>query len=219
MGLDMYLNKYPRYKDATANDVEVIDSYFDWKERGGCGYTLKEWCGVDENEISTDLIDFYKQKRELKHHDWDTDCVLDCYTCIKEVAYWRKANQINNYFVNYVQGGNDDCGNYDVSKKQLEDLLYKCKEVMRIAIMENSQVVNGYAFEDGKCIPCYEDGEVIVNADEVAAILPTRVGFFFGSTDYDSYYIDDIKRTIEQLEKILAETDFETEAIYYNSSW
>ena len=218
MGLDMYLYKYSRYKDATAKDVCLIDNYLDWKEKGQ-KYTLEEWCGVNENEIRTDLLDFYKQKRYTRHFDWDKEHVCDYSTIVTEVAYWRKSNQIHAYFVDNVQNGNDDCGVYDVSKKQLEDLLYKCKEVIRIAIMENSQVVNGYAFEDGKSIPRYEDGEVIVNADEVAAILPSHGGFFFGSTDYDSYYMDDIKRTIEQLEKILAETDFETEAIYYHSSW
>lgn len=219
MGLDMYLNKYPRYKDATANDVVIVDAYFDWEEREGCDYTLMEWCGINENEIRTDFIDFYKQKRELKHYDWDTDRVLDHYACIKEVVYWRKANQIHNYFVNYVQGGDDDCGYYDVSKKQLEDLLYKCKEIMRIAVTKKSKIINGYTFKDGKKIPNYEDGEIIVNADEIAAILPTQGGFFFGSTDYDKYYMEDIEYTINQLEKVLAETDFDNEAIFYHSSW
>ena len=98
-------------------------------------------------------------------------------------------------------------------------MLYKCKEVERIAVLEKSKVVNGYTFENGKEIPMYEDGEVIANAEEVAAILPTQGGFFFGSTDYDKYYMEDIKYTIDILEKILEETDFDTEAVCYHSSW
>ncbi len=218
MGLDMYLNKYPRYKDATADDFVMVDNYISWKERGQ-KYTFDEWCGGDESKVRTDLIDFYKQKKYTRHFDWDKDDSFAYDTIFTEIAYWRKANEIHNYFVEYVQHGVDDCGTYDVSKKQLEDLLYKCKEVERIAVLEKSKVVNGYTFENGKEIPMYEDGEVIANAEEVAAILPTQGGFFFGSTDYDKYYMEDIKYTIDILEKILAETDFETEAIYYHSSW
>ena len=218
MGLDMYLNKYHRYKDATADDFVMVDNYISWKERGQ-KYTFDEWCGGDESKVRTDLIDFYKQKKYTRHFDWDKDDSFAYDTIFTEIAYWRKANEIHNYFVEYVQHGVDDCGTYDVSKKQLEDLLYKCKEVERIAVLEKSKVVNGYTFENGKEIPMYEDGEVIANAEEVAAILPTKGGFFFGSTDYDKYYMEDIKYTIDILEKILAETDFDTEAVCYRSSW
>lgn len=218
MGLDMYLNKYPRYKDATADDFNMIENYLEWKESNkNC--TFEEWCGGDESKVRTDLIDFYKQKKYTRHFEWDKDDSFAYDTIFTEIAYWRKANEIHNYFVEYVQHGVDDCGTYDVSKKQLEDLLYKCKEVERIAVLEKSKVVNGYTFENGKEIPMYEDGEVIANAEEVAAILPTQGGFFFGSTDYDKYYMEDIKYTIDILEKILEETDFDTEAVCYHSSW
>ena len=152
MGLDMYLNKYPRYKDATADDFVMVDNYISWKERGQ-KYTFDEWCGGDESKVRTDLIDFYKQKKYTRHFDWDKDDSFAYDTIFTEIAYWRKANEIHNYFVEYVQHGVDDCGTYDVSKKQLEDLLYKCKEVERIAVLKKSKVVNGYTFENGKEIP------------------------------------------------------------------
>lgn len=48
-------------------------------------------------------------------------------------------------------------------------------------------------------------------------ILPTQSGFFFGSTEYDENYLQDLKDTREILEKVLeSKEDFE---IYYNSSW
>lgn len=218
MGLDMYLNKYPRYKDATANDFNMVENYLEWK-RNNKNCTFEEWCGEDESKVCTDLIDFYKQKKYTRHFDWDKNDTCAYETIFTEIAYWRKANEIHNYFVEYAQHGVDDCGTYDVSKKQLEDLLYKCKEVKRIAVLEKSKVVNGYTFQNGKEIPMYEDGEVIANEDEVAAILPTRSGFFFGSTDYDKYYMEDINYTIDVLERVLAETDFDTEAVCYHSSW
>lgn len=40
-----------------------------------------------------------------------------------EVAYWRKANAIHQWFVDNVQNGRDDCGDYYVERGQLEELL------------------------------------------------------------------------------------------------
>ena len=41
---------------------------------------------------------------------------------IVEAMYWRKSNQIHKWFVDNVQEGTDDCGNYDVSREQIEEL-------------------------------------------------------------------------------------------------
>ena len=51
------------------------------------------------------------------------------------------------------------------------------------------------------------------------AILPTADGFFFGSTEYDEWYFEDITYTKELLDKVLAflnENDYD---IYYEASW
>lgn len=47
-----------------------------------------------------------------------------------EVAYWRKANAIHQWFVDNVQNGVDDCGDYFVERGQLEDLLKLVNEVL-----------------------------------------------------------------------------------------
>jgi hypothetical protein len=39
------------------------------------------------------------------------------------VMYWRKANAIHKWFVDKVQGGVDDCSEFEVSLEQLEQLL------------------------------------------------------------------------------------------------
>lgn len=49
---------------------------------------------------------------------------------VEEVGYWRKANQIHNWFVQNVQEGEDDCGEYHVYEEQLEELLGLCKQVL-----------------------------------------------------------------------------------------
>lgn len=46
-----------------------------------------------------------------------------------QVAYWRKANQIHKWFVDNVQGGEDDCREYGVSREQLQKLLDTCHKV------------------------------------------------------------------------------------------
>jgi hypothetical protein len=41
---------------------------------------------------------------------------------IVEAMYWRKANAIHKWFVDNVQDGTDDCGNYYVGRDKLEEL-------------------------------------------------------------------------------------------------
>ena len=47
-----------------------------------------------------------------------------------EAAYWRKANQIHNWFVQNVQDGEDECRPHYVSVTNLRELLEACKEVL-----------------------------------------------------------------------------------------
>lgn len=49
---------------------------------------------------------------------------------IEEVAYWRKANSIHNWFVNNVQDGKDDCDEYYVTIEKLKELLGICEKVL-----------------------------------------------------------------------------------------
>lgn len=48
---------------------------------------------------------------------------------IEEAGYWRKQNQIHRWFVENVQKGIDNCGDYYVDKSQLETLLGLCEKV------------------------------------------------------------------------------------------
>ena len=47
-----------------------------------------------------------------------------------ELGYWRKANAIHKWFVDNVQGGVDDCGDYKVTKEQLIELRNTCNDVL-----------------------------------------------------------------------------------------
>jgi hypothetical protein len=48
---------------------------------------------------------------------------------IEEAGYWRKQNQIHRWFVENVQEGIDNCGEYYVSKDDLQTLLDLCQKV------------------------------------------------------------------------------------------
>ncbi len=136
---------------------------------------------------------------------------------IEEAAYWRKSNQIHQWFVQNVQDGNDDCKDYYVSREQLKELVELCKTVLQTAKTVDGQVWNGTTWtqKDGE-VHEYKEGLVIVNQEEIEELLPTASGFFFGSTDYDEYYMKDLQDTINMLEPLLEDEDGEYE---YSSSW
>jgi len=135
------------------------------------------------------------------------------------IAYWRKANQIHKWFVDNVQDGEDDCGYHYVDREQLEELLKLCKQVKANSKLVDGKVANGYSFVNGEQVYNYEDGQVIEDPSVAKELLPTQNGFFFGGTDYDEYYLDDINLTIEQLEEILNNKDNDGVDFYYSSSW
>lgn len=47
--------------------------------------------------------------------------------------------------------------------------------------------------------------EVLDDREKASSLLPTREGFFFGSTDYDEDYFQDLKDTKLLLEKAIAD--------------
>ena len=47
-----------------------------------------------------------------------------------KVGQWRKANHIHKWFVDNVQGGEDDCREYSVSRESLQELKSLCLKVM-----------------------------------------------------------------------------------------
>jgi hypothetical protein len=118
----------------------------------------------------------------------------------EEVGYWRKANQIHRWFVENVQDGEDDCGEYTVSRQDFHNLL----ETVNLVL-------------NAKGTP--EESSVI--ADN----LPPTDGFFFGSTEIDEWYWEDLEKTKQTVSDVLAEMDEDSKNpdmwadYYYSSSW
>jgi hypothetical protein len=60
---------------------------------------------------------------------------------------------------------------------------------------------------------------IIANPKKAKENLPTASGFFFGSTDYDEWYIRDVGFTADRLRKILNDEALKKCDFYYQSSW
>jgi hypothetical protein len=107
-------------------------------------------------------------------------------TITVEAGYWRKSNQIHNWFVANVQEGKDECQDSYVSREQLKELREVCQKVL-----DNNELAE--------------------------KLLPTASGFFFGGTEYDQWYFNDIEETIKIIDNALLmpdQWDFN-----YRSSW
>lgn len=128
-----------------------------------------------------------------------------------QVAYWRKANAIHSWFVDNCQGGVDECQESHVEVGQLEELISSCSEVL--------ELLNPYygAGEEEASIP----DEM---RDSVASILQPTSGFFFGSTEIDAWFYDDVKYTHDRLDEIVKWVKSEQQDkrfwyITYQASW
>ena len=190
MGLDMYLNRCNR-KAWGFKDIDIDEA-------------------KENNPKLYEIIKPYLHERG-KYYLWES--------IFEDVGYWRKANAIHRWFVENVQDGIDDCEYYEVKKEQLEELLETCVKVKDGSQLKQGWVQNGARFENGILCPIVEKGEYIVNPEIADELLPTTEGFFFGSTDYDQWYMEDIEHTIDILTNVLNDTDFDLEMITYCSSW
>lgn len=101
-----------------------------------------------------------------------------------EVCSWRKANQIRAWLVNQ--------GIIEYSDNCVD------REVTTTQLK--------LLVDDCK--------EVLANHDKAEELLPTSSGSFFGSTEYDEWYFDNLRYTVEQLEPLL-----NTNEVYTYSDW
>ena len=109
-----------------------------------------------------------------------------------EIGYWRKANAIHKYFVDKCASGKDECQEIYVDREELVKLKDIC-------------------------------GQLILTKDveQAKELLPPQSGFFFGGTEIDALYFNDVEYTYDLLNKILEkipEDDYYYEFIY-RASW
>lgn len=225
MGLDMYLNYQERIGNYDLEKLLEAKNYFYYEEmldeiklkQKSTTERIQDFANdwnLDEDDlkINTEIIEHLRQyvrfhttnygfkKLTLSASDNNDD---------SEIMYWRKANAIHNWFVENVQNGEDDCGYYEVSIDQICDLMDCCGEIIA-TIPELETILNSeeydYVFPD--------------NAVETAQeVLPTTSGFFFGDTNYNYFYFQEILDTFNVLKELVENFDSEKYCYYYHSSW
>lgn len=112
---------------------------------------------------------------------------------LTEVMYWRKENAIHRWFLDKTDTEADfNCGEIDVDRELLEQFVEEGKKVLAVRYL---------------------------NHTTAEQFMPTRSGFFFGSTEYDEYYYGAIKRTVEKFEELIKDFDFEENELIYSCWW
>lgn len=92
---------------------------------------------------------------------------------VHEVAYWRKANAIHGWIINYTNSV-DDCTPINLTKRDLYVLRETCLEVLNAKTEE-------------------------VAMD----LLPPAEGFFFGGNTIDEWYWVNLQDTVDKLSEAL----------------
>jgi hypothetical protein len=101
-------------------------------------------------------LDMYLSARQMTFNGWknpdlynklvqEAPFALDTATLEVQVAYWRKSNQIHKWFVDHVQNGKDDCGDYHVTRDQLQLLVDNCK----LVLMNKEEAANLLPTQEG----------------------------------------------------------------------
>lgn len=144
------------------------------------------------------------------------------------VGYWRKANAIHNWFVQNVQDGKDDCGSYYVSRDNLRALQAECYKVLQTQVpvsagVSSTKEIHGGDSKDVAQVILDEWNKQQANigsspADDLP--LPPVSGFFFGSTDRDEWYFEQVRYTHDLIENLLKTVPDNWEwSFEYTSSW
>ncbi len=139
--------------------------------------TAKRYIWFTEEAVSNAVAELFPELKDRKVKQVEA-----------EAAYWRKANAIHKWFVEKVQEGMDDCGNYYVSREQLAELRDTCRRVLDFRHLAVDQ-------------------------------LPPTEGFFFGGTDIDEWYWQNLEDTVKMIDSILADFPEDKWEFEYHSSW
>lgn len=134
----------------------------------------------------------------------------------EEVMYWRKANQIHGWFERHCGGGCiENCEPVSVTRGDLKTLVVTCEAVLMNCEMVEDEVVVGHRYENNETVPIVEKALVVKNPLIAAELLPPTEGLFFGGSNYDQWYVQDLKDTVEGLRKVLDDTDEDATFEYY----
>ena len=108
-----------------------------------------------------------------------------------QIGYFRKFNALHSYIVKTFANGVDNCQDIILYKEDVEQI----KKVLDEVLNAHQQV------------------------EKAKELLPTQSGFFFGGTDYDEYYFEDVKDAADLMQSFLDNFDFDKYQLVYRASW
>ena len=176
MGLDMYVKI--RHKDTQSK----LEAYEAWEQK----YSYEEFQRLTEEQVE-----------EYRNSEPEYD--EDMYG--KELIYWRKANQIHNWFVQNYQNGVDDCGRYVITVNDLMKLKELCEKILTMT--EKRKEMRYPSFSATEKVEVDIPYLTLEGVEYAIEHLPSRSGFFFGSTQYDNGYVWDLEDTVERINNTL----------------
>lgn len=189
MGLDIYFFRTKRPDyDKYQKDLE------DWMAKEPEFLTEE----TEEEESRQKTYEEMTEEEHKRYSDW-LSARPDWDEIAEECGYFRKVNFLLPYF-----GYEENCEDNEISKGELENLVVAC-----------SKVLTAYDKRDEE--PDDED-DAEPWEDIADCYLPTESGFFFGSTDYDEWYISDVREAKEWAEKLLDKLD-EDDIVIMNCWW
>ena len=118
------------------------------------------------------------------------------------LAYFRKVNFIQKFFENKYEIPDDE--RIPITKEDLAELADLCE-----------RVINKFEEWDGakEALDSDDYTEPPKHIQDYAnELLPTCDGFFFGSTDYDNWYFNDVKYVLNTVRELLQEVEDTYEA-------
>lgn len=150
------------------------------------------------NSVRKGGVNFPKELEQFKE---------DFNYCTNEysIGYWRKFNALHSFIVNEFADGEDNCQRIYLNEESIQKILKVLKEVKE-------------SFKDAKIIK-QENDYIVYDNPMAKELLPTQEGFFFGSTEYDNYYLEDVDYSINLFEKVLKLIEEYDYDIYYQASW
>jgi len=99
------------------------------------------------------------------------------------MGYWRKSNQIHNWFVENVQDGEDNCSAYYVTREQLETLKGLCVQVLANKSLAEDLLPTGAGFFFGSTA---YDEYYYGDLQETIEIIDRCLASKFNSFEYQS---------------------------------
>lgn len=208
MGLDIYFHKVRKARKTSNEPLKTIGEYSDILEkrakdkfmRFSKKSVLRLANAADENEYKEIYHDIFNNQMK-KYTKWDFS-----YEKFKNEVFPLDA--VKKFFKDFL------------SRYYAEEDAY-FRKVNFVYRYFSPKLANECCFVTKYDMLDLADrcDRVLKNHSLAEELLPTQSGFFFGSTDYDNWYFEDVKDCRRQMKKLLRGFHEDTDVIYVIMSW